>query len=324
MDEREQFFLEPEGIHQTRILSLLLSLIRQEPGFQPAISELALTSMSWLSQAHGDLSFAIDCLNEANALVAHSDLLDVCLGFAYQRSKHYDRALGIWTSMAERMPTNAMVAFNVACQHYALKDLSQAEIWFARAIELAPDEFESYDRLALIYLSTGREQLGYELFSKAVAHGSNRVMHYRFLTMQYELLGQYQQLTQTYRLAIERQALDYELLCDYGEHCQRNSDYSQALDCYYKALVFSPENAFAYLEIGRCHYLLGDYSRAKEYIKRAQQIEPKADFKSQCERLLMQIESKFNIANTDKDINDVSKADHLSLWEKLKTRWRTR
>ncbi len=128
-----------------------------------ALAELALTRAVTLDDSYADafayLGLAQDmqdkdglAANEkAVTLAPQSTLAQYLLGLHWRRAGNSRKALPYLQQAQTLDPQNPAIAAEIAGAYASLKDLSQAEVWFTKAVSLAPQSPEFWLLLARFY-----------------------------------------------------------------------------------------------------------------------------------------------------------------------------
>jgi tetratricopeptide (TPR) repeat protein len=139
--------------------------------FEPAYYELALAQLGQNKSKE-----AIETLNNARARFSRKFVAEFLSGMAYSRQKEYSEALKHFTEaeiIAKASETNRLdqnFYFQVGATYERQGDLKQAEKYFEKCLELAPDFTEAQNYLGYMWAEHGsRLEQAKELIEKAVA-----------------------------------------------------------------------------------------------------------------------------------------------------------
>lgn len=177
-----------------------------------------------------------------------------------------------------------------------------------RAVELAPNDFESQSNLGVLYRDTGRLNEAASCFKQAIKISPNNtdalnnlgvtllqlkrfddaisvfhtalklttdnpIIHYN-LANAYRALGIMDKAEMAYRNAIRHAPHFYEAICNLGATLKDLSRLEEAIDCYRESIRINPEFSSAYNNLGVALKEIGKSEDAEKELRTAIQICP--------------------------------------------------
>ena len=142
------------------------------------------------------------------------------------------------------------------------------------ALELAPDNAETYAYLAEAYADTGAWGAARENASKAVELDYQSMPVHRNMGYVYEMQGKFSQAAESYENAIFLAPKLAPLYVSAGRTYRVMGKFTEAIDRFQKVTRFEPNNPVGYDQLGWTYYVSGDYSRAVDNLEFATQLDP--------------------------------------------------
>ena len=186
-----------------------------------------------------------------------------------------DRLAALARSHPECPPVVAMQA-----QFFARQGRSQeAEEWFLRAIELAPDQPEAHFHLGIFYDERQQHAKAAERFRRVLAIMPTDPQAFDYLALSLEAQGQFDKAEAAYRMGLAHNSgrrFDPMLHYNYGRHLMKQGRLEEAGSQLQEALRHVPEVRAVHYELARLAQRVGDLSTARTHAERALQLQDPA------------------------------------------------
>lgn len=165
--------------------------------------------------------------------------------------------------------------------------LKEAEIYLNKAIELSPNNQQTYWSLAQTRLSQGREEESFELLKKAIDLEPRYSQSYWYLAMAYKIAGKNAEALEKVKDA-EKTGFNWKSSLDnlkkVIEIYQSLQDDKSLVELYPLTIQMDPKNAQFYAAWAVASANLGDFQKARELAQEALKLNP--DFSSDLEKFL--------------------------------------
>ena len=159
---------------------------------------------------------------------------------------------------------------------YDKKDYGQAILYFEDTIELSPKEASAYFGYAQANEKLGCYEAALDNYRKAVSLAPANV---EYNTALYSFMAAHQTMStqnnannenetsvvQDADTTNEAKTLTYEELLAKGDEAYKKQQYTDALDCYTKAVIYTPQDKITMLKIANIYKLLGNNAKALSF-----------------------------------------------------------
>jgi Flp pilus assembly protein TadD len=146
---------------------------------------------------------------------------------------------------------------------------AEAAKWYARAIELQPNYWATYNKAGVFYVTNGRYQDAIAMFQRVVELVPDNLRGYNNLGASYQLAGQYEQALRTFSQSLQRRPT-YEAYGNVGTSLYFLGRYAEAAAAYEKAVELAPNEYVIWQNLGEAYSRLPDgAARAKVAFQRA-------------------------------------------------------
>jgi len=216
----------------------------------------------------GNMAEAIAYLNKAYKLAPRDYNILNALGIAYGRVGEYDKA----------------------------------EKFLKKAIAVQPNKGEAYTNLGVLYAIQKRYKDAIKYLSKAVSleNYKNKDKALFNLALLYLKLGDNENYEKYIRKSIAYNPFNPLPYVSLGNYYLKNRQYLNAYDVFLSALSNGLETPEIFLGLGKTHYYLKNYDKAKHYLnKAARMVKNNPLLKQEIETYLAKIKRKEALAQTD-------------------------
>ncbi len=153
-------------------------------------------------------------------------------------------------------------------------DLASAEKRFRRALAIKADHFAAWNNLGIVMLRRKRWADAERCFRRALAIRPSFHAARTNLALALYFQGRRQQAVAMLEDALAARPDDPVVLDNLGNMLLELGRIDEAAGRFLQSIELDPGFAAAYADLGRAHALRGDRARAKEYARRALQLDP--------------------------------------------------
>ena len=200
----------------------------------------------------------------------------VCL--EWRGEPYFKEAELYYKKAIEVAPENAQLHHKLGTLYQRLGRYREAIEEFQKALKLNPDYYVSYNNLANCYIKLGQPQKAIELYQKAIALCSNPENYhfYHQLGLAY-LLANYPKEAKASFLIETALSPDFiEPHLNLGNLYLLERNYERALEEYQEVLAIVPDTAQAHYNLGQLYLLLNMPESALEHFQRYAELNPKS------------------------------------------------
>jgi tetratricopeptide (TPR) repeat protein len=169
--------------------------------------------------------------------------------------------------------------------------------YFEKALVLRPKFPDAQNNLGVLYLLMGKWDLAIERFQAAINELLYRTPQYAYNNMglAYYAKGDYPNAIDNYKKALQY-LITYSLCYkNLGMAYEANANWKEAIDSYQNAIKYStPEDSefsLSHFLLGRLYLKMGKKKEAKDLLQKAIEIDPRAPFVEEAQKLLNSIKS---------------------------------
>lgn len=278
-------------INNPEDFDILISVINKglaHDGFD----EDCLNYMAWLYKRTGRIEEALKIYHELEEKQPHSITIKNNLAELYyeELGRYADKALAYYEWLLERKQTPALYYFAATCKRH-LGDLSGAEQYFKKEMQLDPDDVDAYNGLAFVYEVQNRYDDALRNLDKAIAIMDETENQFMWLVEhKVKLLrrqGDHMAALRTVQEAMQKYQypqgfrLSFEICCQFGLWEQA----LQYLENWKKELANDP---YQIASTARLHLLQGHMFKASvamAKVKHKLEFEEIQDFRLQLNEL---------------------------------------
>ena len=207
-------------------------------------------------------------LIEANLKMQDKD--DVAALEIYERI--WSVPFSLDTSLTIDFMYDLLSNMGLAYQH--LGDWQRSAQFWQKAIQLRPDEANSYNNLGVVYAESGQPERALETWQEAVTRKPDKAnTHYNMGTTYYKL-GQYTEALASWRRAIEVDPVYESAYYNMGNAHFRLGDWEAAIAVYEKAKHREPQRAAIYFNIAQAHIRLRQVEAAIGELEHCIELSP--------------------------------------------------
>ena len=219
------------------------------------------------------LSLAAILRSAPNSRPAHE-----LLGYTYLRLNDPRNSLAEYTLAAKLEQPSAADLQNVSKDYVLLNDLSNAEHWMSRAIQMDPADPEGWYGLGRIRFTQQRFKEAADCFVQALRLAPRSVKAENNLGLAYEGLNQSDAAEQAYRQALAWQQQDphpsEQPLLNLGTLLAREGKTDEASALLQRAVQIAPQEPRSREQLGHVYLETGKLSQAEEQLRVAIDLEP--------------------------------------------------
>ncbi len=217
------------------------------------------------------------------SLLSFTLVLSLMITATYYRNLDFQNNISLFTSVVKVSPTHAKATYALADAYEKKGDLSQAEIYYKKALTLNPGLTNIYAFLANLYISQNRRQEAQILLTQALnIHGD---LHYVYVSLArlYRDQKDYQKAIEYYQLGIKSGRQDARLEHELGLVFYIAQEFEAAKLTMKKAIELDPYFAEAKVNLARILQQENQYDEANLYLSQALKLEPNnADANNLC------------------------------------------
>lgn len=188
---------------------------------------------------------------------------------------------------------HAMYYNNLASEAISKEDYRSAFWLLRKVIELTPDDAAAVNSMAVLYRRAGDPAKSEEIYQYGITHLSGKaslLRNYRVLLMEQ---GRVEEAGKINRVLAE---LDEPNPFDWlhaGLEAYNSGDFRDAISFYAKAVEIAPYLHESYAGMARAHYMLGNKTRARRELKKAQKFSNQKSVQSLYEAKLMALAGEY-------------------------------
>lgn len=188
---------------------------------------------------------------------------------------------------ADRFPNNATVQAQIGEEFHQRKDLTNAALFYQRAIQLDPKLASAWANLGAVYQAQGKDEESADAFKKAQSLDPSNTTFKDLAQGAVNDIGYkaYQQAVQLQQQGKAQEALPYfrkalatsdtpEIRAAYGVSLQSAGQLDDAIAAYQKALSQDPNNADYAYYLGTAYHQKKDFAKASAAYKKALSLKP--------------------------------------------------
>ena len=218
---------------------------------------------------------AIKYFGESCRMAEWNDQLWIRYGGYLFDTKHYKETVEEMKIAHKNFPDNFLVNLLLAYAYSQQQDHKNADIYFAVCHRLQKDDVSVLNGFAFTKYSLGEIDTALVLLKKALAIDSENAQIYGMFGMIYSKQEMFAQSDSAYEKAVTLAPEDPLLLNNYAYSLsERGLQLERCLEMAKIAVTKEPENS-SYLDtIGWIYFMLSDFTKAKEYVKKSLKIEP--------------------------------------------------
>ena len=191
-------------------------------------------------------------------------------------------------------------------------EYQQAIDCYNKAIELDPEDADTYNNKGIALKSLGEYQQAIDCYDKAIKLKPDDLKAYYNKGDALRELGDHQQAIDCYDKAIELTPDYADAYNNKGIALHNLGEYQQAIDCYDRALELRPDDANVYNNKGYTLYKLSKYEQSIDWYNKAIELDPNVANTHNNRRILLRMleEKKQN-----NDFPEELKDTYLSLYD---------
>ncbi len=283
-------------------------------------SPLANYYKATLLQETGNTDGAIQAYNRVlSADPNYKPAQEKMLGMIKQQSDPAKVASGL-KQYADRFPGNATVQAQIGEEFHQRKDLTNAAVFYQRALQLDPKLASAWANLGAVYQSQGKDEESADAFQKAQALEPNNPTFKTLAQGAKSDIGYkaYQQAVALQQQGKAQEALPYfkkalanndtaEIHAAYGVSLQSAGQLDGAIEQYQQALAKESANADYNYYLGTAYHQKKDLVKAQAAYKKALSLKPGY---TEAQQALASIDQQAASATLDKAIDAYNKKNY--------------
>ncbi len=202
-------------------------------------------------------------------------------GIIYYNGNDFQKALKSFTSaQKETRKTGgidpAFILEYIGLCHERMQNIHDAEVFYLKAIEAAPQESKYFNRLGFMFSSEERYNEAITLYNRAIEL-LPLPMYFENRGIVYEKLEQRELARMDFEVALEKATIDQDLYENrLGIYYKNIGDLKKSAEFYNKAIATNPKAVY-YDNLGITQALMGDFNAAELSYKKAIDLSPKSD-----------------------------------------------
>jgi tetratricopeptide (TPR) repeat protein len=143
-------------------------------------------------------------------------------------NKNYVAALKVYTEVINKDSTYSPAYFNMGNCYLELKEYSQAEGSYNKALQLSPDDPEIFKNLGYLNLKEENYDNALKYFKKALDLDPKSDTAYKGMGDAYSKSGLYDEAINAYKKCLDINPTDYGTMSELGKIYYNNKDYQNA------------------------------------------------------------------------------------------------
>jgi len=308
-------------------------VLKLAPKFSPAYVKLGV-----LYALENKKTEALDSFKKALEVNPFQvDALKLLAAF-FIRDQKFTKAIKLCETYKEKVKDNkravSFIEYLEGNISMAKRSGNEAITHYRRAIDLNPNAVSAYVGLARAYLFENRQREAIEEYNKIIMKKPGFLPAYMALGSIYQQEGDYEKAEKCYREALEIKK-DFApaannlawILAKLGKNIDEALGYAQvakekmpdsaavmdtlgwiyylkgsylnAISEFHDSLEKSPQNPVINFHMGLAQYKINQLNKAKEYIKKALDLDPKFEGASEARKILAKIQNDKNISRSD-------------------------
>lgn len=195
-------------------------------------------------------------------------------GNNYVVNGDYEVAIGYYNKAIELSPNFFEGYRRIAIAYMNVNKYDKALECYQKVIELNPDFPEIYNNVGNTYMKKNEYYKAIEYYKKAIEKKNDYYEAFKNIGLAYKNLKNYDEAIKYYKKAIEIKPDYYTAFNNMGIVYSNMKEYDKAIECYERAVDIEPSYYFAYNNIGLAFGNKKEYDKAIEYYKKALELEP--------------------------------------------------
>ncbi|MCX6999208.1 MAG: tetratricopeptide repeat protein [Candidatus Sumerlaeota bacterium] len=191
----------------------------------------------------------------------------------YNRNQDWSDSISLWRAECDVHPQSAISLNNLGASYYASGQVADAEASFRKAIEVAPDYYQSYHNLAQLFLDMKKRDEAEKVLDRAAKHGTDpEGANFATIGILYQELERPVTAQKMFAKALEVNQKNITALSELGNYAYERAQYEKCIEFLTRALSAAParpmramllsNRAMAYNNTGRQEQALSDLREA--------------------------------------------------------------
>ena len=211
----------------------------------------------------------MDSVGGVAAMIIGLSLLSFYGVRTYNRNQDWTDSISLWRAECDVHPQSGISLNNLGASYYASGQVTDAEASFKKAIDVAPDYYQSYHNLARLFIDMKKRDEAEKVLEHAASHGTDpEGVNFATIGILYQALERPVTAQKMFTKALEVNPKNITALSELGNYAYERAQYEKSIEFLTRALSAAPvrlaramllsNRAMAYNNTGRQEQALSD------------------------------------------------------------------